>query len=107
MHPRERGDDAASDGARAARDARGGPRVIAPAALERRDRRMVARVFGDAFVDDPGWVSVGPNSQRRRWRYAMRICGAQVLTAERLGGRGLGTPDDGVPGGACVYFPTG
>jgi GNAT superfamily N-acetyltransferase len=67
----------------------------------------VATVYADAFVDDPGWVSVGPDSRRRRWNYVRRICGAEVRVAERLGGKVIVGDDDGEPTSAIVYYPPG
>jgi len=65
----------------------------------------VATVYADAFVNDPGWVSVGPDSERRRWNYVRRICGAEVRVAARLGGKVLVGEDDGVQTSALVYYP--
>lgn len=62
-------------------------------------------VYADAFVDDPGWVAVGPNGHARRWAYCRRICGAELRVAERLGGRVLVTEEDGAATAALVYYP--
>lgn len=71
------------------------------------ERRAVAALYGDAFVDDPGWVAVGPDGRERRRRYARRVCGGQAWAARRAGGEVLVARDDGVPTAACVYFPPG
>jgi GNAT superfamily N-acetyltransferase len=36
--------------------------------------RAAAAVLADAFLDDPGWVAVGPRSSRARWRFIYRTC---------------------------------
>ncbi|MDX6664663.1 MAG: hypothetical protein QOG68_869, partial [Solirubrobacteraceae bacterium] len=59
--------------------------------LEPGARWATSRVYADAFVDDPGWRSVGPNGTRRRWRYVRGICGGEVWVAPRVGGRVLVT----------------
>lgn len=64
-------------------------------------------VYADAFVDDPGWVSVGPDDGRRRWSYARRVCAGELRVAERLGGKVLIGSDDGTPTSALVYYPPG
>jgi GNAT superfamily N-acetyltransferase len=69
------------------------------------ERRMVAALYGDAFVDDPGWVAVGPDGRERRRRYARRICGGEAWAARRVGGDVLVARDDGTPTAACVYYP--
>jgi GNAT superfamily N-acetyltransferase len=69
------------------------------------ERRAVARMYGDAFVDDPGWVGVGPNGRERRRRYARRICGGEVWAAvRRAHGTVLVARDGGVPTAAVVYY---
>ena len=48
--------------------------------------RGAAVVLADAFVDDPGWVAVGPRSSRARWKYIYRTC----LGAIQVGARWCG-----------------
>jgi GNAT superfamily N-acetyltransferase len=43
-------------------------------------------VLADAFLDDPGWVAVGPRDPRRRWRFIYRTC----LGAIEIGARWCG-----------------
>lgn len=43
--------------------------------------RAAAAVYADAFVDDPGWIDVGPRGRGRRWHYARRICGGEPTAA--------------------------
>jgi GNAT superfamily N-acetyltransferase len=42
-----------------------------------------ARVLADAFMDDPGWVGVGPKQPTRRWRFIYRTCLATIRVGER------------------------
>jgi len=79
--------------------------VIEVAPMRADERRAVARMYGDAFVDDPGWIGVGPNGRERRRNYARRICGGEVWAARRVGGEILVARDEGVPTAACVYYP--
>jgi GNAT superfamily N-acetyltransferase len=75
------------------------------APLTKAERPAAARLMADAFVDDPGWRSVGPNSHRRRWHCVRRICGAELAYVERCGGSVLATRDDGQPSAAVVIYP--
>ena len=79
--------------------------MIAARELPRAGRRAAARMFGDAFVDDPGWIDTGPDSRRRRWQFARRVCGGEIRAAPRVGGRVLATFDDGVPSAVIVWYP--
>jgi GNAT superfamily N-acetyltransferase len=36
--------------------------------------KAAARVCADAFIEDPGFVSVGPARRNARWRYTYRVC---------------------------------
>lgn len=68
------------------------------------ERRSTARLFGDAFADDPGWTSVGPGDRERRRRYARRVCGGELWAARRAGGEVLVTRDAGGPSAAVVWY---
>jgi GNAT superfamily N-acetyltransferase len=48
--------------------------------------RAAAVILADAFLDDPGWVAVGPRNSRARWKYIYRTC----LGAMRVGERWCG-----------------
>jgi GNAT superfamily N-acetyltransferase len=54
--------------------------------LAARHHRAAAVVLADAFLDDPGWVAVGPRRRRSRWTYIHRTC----LGAIRVGARWCG-----------------
>jgi GNAT superfamily N-acetyltransferase len=73
--------------------------------LLRGERRAAARVLADAFVDDPGWTAVGPAGIARRHAYVRRICGGELLVAERCGGFVLATRDDGAVSAVLVGYP--
>ncbi len=45
--------------------------------------RGAATVYADAFIDDPGWVAVGPARRRARWRYIYRLCLGTIRVCER------------------------
>jgi GNAT superfamily N-acetyltransferase len=36
--------------------------------------RPAAAVLADAFLNDPGWVAIGPRSSRARWKFIYRTC---------------------------------
>jgi len=69
------------------------------------ERAAVARVYGDAFVDDPGWIAAGPSGRERRRRYVRRVCSGEVWAAPRAGGTVLVTRDAGVPSAAVIFYP--
>jgi len=43
-------------------------------------------VFADAFMDDPGWISIGPRRERALWKFIERTCLSTIRAAERWGG---------------------
>jgi GNAT superfamily N-acetyltransferase len=45
-----------------------------------------SRVLADAYLDDPGWVSVGPRNTARRHSYTRRVCRGALSVVERWGG---------------------
>jgi ribosomal protein S18 acetylase RimI-like enzyme len=51
---------------------------------ERFDEASV--VLADAYQDDPGWISVGPDDPRRRHAYTRRICRGSLAIVDRWGG---------------------
>jgi GNAT superfamily N-acetyltransferase len=52
-------------------------------------------VMADAFADDPGWRSVGPNDPARLHRYIRRVCGGVLNVAARRGGHNWHVERDG------------
>jgi GNAT superfamily N-acetyltransferase len=57
-----------------------------PVPLERRHHGDAATVLADAFLDDPGWLAVGPRSERARRKYIFRTCLGAIRAGERWGG---------------------
>ncbi len=47
------------------------------------DHRAAAVVLADAFLDDPGWVAVGPRSSCARWTYNCRTCLGTIRAGAR------------------------
>jgi GNAT superfamily N-acetyltransferase len=43
----------------------------------------VAEVLADAFLDDPGWVAVGPRREHPRRKYIFRTCLGAIRVASR------------------------
>lgn len=44
-------------------------------------------VLADAYLDDPGWVAVGPDNPPRRHAYTRRVCRGALSVVDRWGGR--------------------
>jgi GNAT superfamily N-acetyltransferase len=65
--------------------------------------RGAAVVLADAFIDDPGWVAVGPQGSRARWKFIYRTC----LGAIRVGARWCGPSWCVVEAGEPVAVLTG
>jgi GNAT superfamily N-acetyltransferase len=65
--------------------------------------RGAADVLADAFLDDPGWVAVGPRNSRARRRFIYRTC----LGAIRAGARWCGPSWCVVEAGDPVAVLTG
>jgi GNAT superfamily N-acetyltransferase len=75
--------------------------------LEREEERPAAAVLADAFIDDPGWSAVGPNSRARRLKMLRRFFRAHMAVARRWGGPMYGAFDGGGPTGALIAFAEG
>ncbi len=45
--------------------------------------RAAAQVLADAFLDDPGWVAIGPRSDRARWKYIYQTCLGTIRAGAR------------------------
>jgi GNAT superfamily N-acetyltransferase len=45
--------------------------------------RAAAVVLADAFLDDPGWVAVGPHRRSARWKYIYRTCLGAIRTGAK------------------------
>ena len=68
-----------------------------PEPLTPAHHRGAATVLADAFLDDPGWVAVGPRSSRARWKYIYRTCLGAMRAGERWCGPSWCIADDGEP----------
>ena len=40
-------------------------------------------MYADAFLDDPGWIAIGPRDERRRWQYIRRTALSVIRVADR------------------------
>ena len=65
--------------------------------------RGAAVVLADAFLDDPGWIAVGPRASRARWKFIYRTC----LGAIRAGARWCGPSWCIVDSGKLIAVLTG
>lgn len=57
-----------------------------PVPLDHRHHLGAATVLADAFIDDPGWLAIGPRRERPRWKYIFRTCLGAVRAGARWGG---------------------
>jgi ribosomal protein S18 acetylase RimI-like enzyme len=64
-------------------------------ALAPAHHRAAAVVLADAFLDDPGWVAVGPRSDRARWKYIYRTCLGTIRAGARWCGPSWCVVEDG------------
>ena len=60
-------------------------------------------MLADAFVDDPGWISIGPRRTAARWRYIYRTCRDTIRAGDRWAGPSWCITD----GGEVVAVLTG
>jgi ribosomal protein S18 acetylase RimI-like enzyme len=68
--------------------------------LVRDDFDAAARLFADAFLDDPGWVAVGPDRKGHRHGVLRRYHRTALDVIQRYGGPIYGAFDEGEPVGA-------
>jgi GNAT superfamily N-acetyltransferase len=61
-------------------------RAVEPVPLPRERFGAAAEVMADAFLDDPGWAAVGPDSRARRHAYIRRVGLGSLRLCERAGG---------------------
>jgi GNAT superfamily N-acetyltransferase len=64
--------------------------------------RGAADALADAFMDDPGWLSVGPRDPGRRRKFTYRTCLSTLRVAERWAGPSWCITEDGVPTGVLA-----
>jgi GNAT superfamily N-acetyltransferase len=68
---------------------------------------VAARLFSDAFLDDPAFVAIGPSDPRRRWAAILRLNRAALKVARRWGGPVHAAMEDGRLLAASVMFDEG
>jgi GNAT superfamily N-acetyltransferase len=59
--------------------------------------RPLAGVYADAFMDDPGWIAIGPRRRRALWKFIERTCLSTIRAAERWCGPSWCVVEDGRP----------
>jgi GNAT superfamily N-acetyltransferase len=59
------------------------PDSLDPEPLLPEHREGAARVLADAFIDDPGWLSVGPRRQSALRRYIYRTCRDTIKAGQK------------------------
>jgi GNAT superfamily N-acetyltransferase len=59
--------------------------------------RGAAVVLADAFLDDPGWIAVGPRASRARWKFVYRTCLGAIRAGARWCGPSWCIVDSGEP----------
>src|SRR5262249_54453949 len=75
----------------------GAPELLTPAHHE-----GAARTLAEAFIEDPGWLSIGPADRERRWRFVERTSLGGIRVAGRWCGPSWCICDDGAPVGVLV-----
>jgi GNAT superfamily N-acetyltransferase len=65
-------------------------------------QRGAADALADAFLDDPGWCSVGPRDPGRRRKFIYRTSLSTLRVAERWGGPSWCITEDGGPIGVLA-----
>ena len=75
--------------------------------LQPAEYNEAARIVTDAFMDDPGWLAVGPDRRSRRRRVQLGFHRAVIEIAHRHGGPIYGAFRDGRLGGLAVTFAPG
>ncbi|HEX5896623.1 MAG TPA: GNAT family N-acetyltransferase [Thermoleophilaceae bacterium] len=79
--------------------------VIRP--LDPSEYDAAARIFADAFIEDPGWVAVGPDRRGRRHSNLRRFHRAALDVIHRYGRPIYGAFDDGRLIGVAATFAAG
>jgi GNAT superfamily N-acetyltransferase len=66
-----------------------------------------ARIFADAFLDDPGWVAVGPDRRGHRHGVLRRYHRTALNVIDRYGGPVYGAFEDAALVGVAATFAAG
>ena len=75
--------------------------------LESSEFDAAAALFADAFIDDPGWVAVGPDRAPRRHRVLRRYHRTALDVIQKHGGPIYGAFGDGRLQGVAATFAAG
>ncbi|HET8821135.1 MAG TPA: hypothetical protein VFM57_06280 [Thermoleophilaceae bacterium] len=75
--------------------------------LDRADFDDAAEICSDAFLDDPGWLAVGPDRRERRHLVLRRYHRAALDVIEKYGGPIYGALDAGRLRGVAAAFAAG
>ncbi len=75
--------------------------------LEPSEYDAAARVLADAFLDDPGWLAVGPDRRQRRYRLVRRFHRDALDVTHRYGRPIYGALEGDALAGVAVTFAAG
>jgi ribosomal protein S18 acetylase RimI-like enzyme len=82
-------------------------RRVDPRELPRERFSEASVVMADAFMDDPGWIAVGPDRPDRLHTYIRRVCAGMLSVTARWGGPTWHVERDGRVAGVLASFPPG
>ena len=77
------------------------------APLRRERRRAAARILSRAFIDYPGFLSIGPRHAGARRFLIRRYFESEMAIARRFGGQVMAAQDGGDPVGVAIVFEPG
>jgi GNAT superfamily N-acetyltransferase len=75
--------------------------------LDRSEFDAAAQIFADAFLDDPGWLAVGPDRRAHRHSVLRRFHRAALNVIDRYGRPIYGAFADGSLAGVAATFAAG
>jgi ribosomal protein S18 acetylase RimI-like enzyme len=75
----------------------GSPAPLTPAHYE-----GAATTLAEAFIEDPGWLSIGPGRPQSRRKFIYRTCLGVIRVADRWCGPSWCVCDEGIPVGVLV-----
>jgi ribosomal protein S18 acetylase RimI-like enzyme len=75
--------------------------------LEPREYDAAAQIFADAFLDDPGWVAVGPDRRGHRHGVLRRYHRTALSVIDRYGGPTYGAFEEARLVGVAATFAAG
>lgn len=75
----------------------GSPEPLTPAHYE-----GAATTLAEAFIEDPGWLSIGPGATQSRRKFIHRTCLGVIRVADRWCGPSWCVCDEGTPVGVLV-----